>query len=220
LEDIFAELQKDASLTDPDLVRDLEEAAATASPKEIADQIEKAANALGTGDREKAQREIDESVKRLESLADKLETARHGIEQPKLEALMAAEKKAAELQKELKDPVPDRKRSEIEKQMIDLRDAMNAIGGEDGNLRDATNELTIAMEGGTTANNNWRRVRSGYYSPPERYPSAVEYVDRAIQVRIQEIILKDAILDRDQPVPERYRKQVEEYFKKLSEDLR
>ena len=48
----------------------------------------------------------------------------------------------------------------------------------------------------------------------------MQRVDRALQVRIQELILKDAILDQDQPVPEQYRKLVEEYYRVLSEDLR
>jgi hypothetical protein len=34
------------------------------------------------------------------------------------------------------------------------------------------------------------------------------------------MILKDAILDQDQPVPEQYRKHVEEYLRTLSDDLR
>ena len=55
-------------------------------------------------------------------------------------------------------------------------------------------------------------VPRGYYDPPELYLSAIQRVDRALQVRIQELILKDAILDQDQPVPEQYRKHVEEYY--------
>jgi len=48
----------------------------------------------------------------------------------------------------------------------------------------------------------WREVGQGYFELPELYATAVRRVSRALQVRIQELILKDAILDQDQPVPE------------------
>ena len=47
----------------------------------------------------------------------------------------------------------------------------------------------------------------------------VQQAIRDLQVRIQEIILKDAFLDQDEPVPPQYQKQVETYYRVLSEDL-
>jgi hypothetical protein len=42
----------------------------------------------------------------------------------------------------------------------------------------------------------------------------------ALQSKIQDLILKDALLDKDEAVPPKYRKLVEEYYRVLSEDLR
>ena len=58
----------------------------------------------------------------------------------------------------------------------------------------------------------WRPTRQGYVESPELYAAAIDRVIHALQTRIQEMILKDAILDQDQPVPKQYRKsQFEEY---------
>ena len=42
---------------------------------------------------------------------------------------------------------------------------------------------------------------------------AVQRAIRDLQVRIQEIILKDAFLDQDEPVPPQYQKKVELYYR-------
>ncbi|MFZ1936620.1 MAG: DUF4175 family protein [Thermoguttaceae bacterium] len=219
-EDILNEAQSDAKLTDPDLARALEKAAAENSPKEIAAEIERAAKALSAGEREQAKREIRDSARRLDALADRIEEVRHGLTEPKLEALLAAEKQAAELQKKLREAVSEDEKNEIEKKMGDLRTALGPLRGTDPNLQREANALSDAIENGASGRVVWARFRQGYFVPPELYASAIQRVDRALQVRIQELILKDAILDQDQPVPEQYRRRVEEYLRTLSEDLR
>jgi hypothetical protein len=220
VEDILKEAKKDASTADADLVRALDEAAEKNSPKEIAEQMEKAAKALAAGDREKAGREIDQSAQRWEALADQLESARRNFEQPKLEALIAAEKQASELLKELNSTVPGRQRSEIDKRITDLQAKLNSLADKDGNLVKIANNMSETLEAGSGGGDKWKQVRPGYYHAPTYYPTAIDRVVQDLQVRIQEIILKDAVLDSDQPVPEQYRKQVEEYYKTLSKDLR
>ena len=64
-----------------------------------------------------------------------------------------------------------------------------------------------------------RMPASGYYEPDELARIAVQRAVRDLQVRIQEIILKDAFLDQDEPVPPQYQKKVELYYRVLSEDL-
>ena len=45
-------------------------------------------------------------------------------------------------------------------------------------------------------------------------------VIEVLQAKIQEVILKDALLDKDEAVPPQYKTLVEEYYRVLSEDLR
>jgi hypothetical protein len=219
-EDIVNEAKKDADLTDPDLARALEKAAADNSPKQIAAEIDRAAKALTAGQRDQAKRDIRDSAKRLEALADQIEAARHGFTEPKLDALIAAEKKAAELMKKLREPIAEDEKEEIEKQLGDLRTALGPLRGTDPNLQKEAAVLSDVFEAGISGRIIWSPTRQGYYDAPQLYVSAVQRVARALQVRIQELILKDAVLDQDQPVPEQYRRHVEEYLRTLSEDLR
>jgi hypothetical protein len=220
LADLLAESQKGAEQSDADLAHALNEAAEANPPEDIANQIKRAAKALQTGDGDQARREIRQSAERAEALADHLDMVRRDFVQPKLEALLAAEKLASELQRNLSSAVPDQQRDEIEKKLSELREVVSRLSVTDGKLQAETNVLADAIEGGRSGPGQWRQSRQGYFEPPTLYPSAVQRVARALQVRIQELILKDAILDQDQPVPEQYRKQVEDYYRALSEDLR
>ncbi len=56
--------------------------------------------------------------------------------------------------------------------------------------------------------------------PPQEYTEGVPKVVQVLQAKIQEVILKDALLDKDEAVPPRYKALVEEYYRLLSEDLR
>jgi hypothetical protein len=56
--------------------------------------------------------------------------------------------------------------------------------------------------------------------PPLVYAEGVPEVVKLLQAKIQEVILKDALLDKDEAVPPQYKALVEEYYRLLSEDLR
>ena len=43
---------------------------------------------------------------------------------------------------------------------------------------------------------------------------------QALQAKIQDIILRDILLDKDEPVPPQYKALVEEYYRVLSDDAR
>jgi hypothetical protein len=104
--------------------------------------------------------------------------------------------------------------------MTELRDAVRALAGSDNKLGQEAGLLTEALSGGAGGEGAWRYRDDGYYNPPVPYVHALHRVVRALQVRIQEIILKDAVLDRDQPVPPQYEEKVKKYLRTLSDDLR
>ena len=60
----------------------------------------------------------------------------------------------------------------------------------------------------------------GELSPPVAYSDGVGAVLLALQAKIQEIILDDALVDRDGPVPPQYKGLVDDYYRVLSQDLR
>jgi hypothetical protein len=220
LADLLRRLQQDADEKNPDLGRQLREAAEANSPQDAADRMQRAAEALKAGKPGEARPDVDQSARTLEALGQQLGAARHALAGPQLDKLMALEKQAAETQKALESVNTEKQKAEADKKVTELREAIQAQQGNDPKLSEAANQLG---PGGAT----WRRhdeVRPngnhGMYVPPVTYEHAVPEIIKLLQGKIQEIILKDALLDKDEAVPPQYKKLVEDYYRILSEDLR
>jgi hypothetical protein len=98
---------------------------------------------------------------------------------------------------------------------------MHALKAGDDALADAAQALAQAIQkGGNQWTSSVGPTPRGKYRSPVIYGDAVLRTMQALQSRIQELILKDALLDKDEAVPPQYKKYVEEYYRTLSEDLR
>ena len=221
LGDLFNRNVADAAEADAQIGQALREARDKNPPAAIAEQMKQAADALQAGKNEQAKRDVKESGLKLDALAQQLDATRRALIQPQLEKLVAAEKQAAEVQKALNSVANDQQKAETEKKMTDLRDNMESLKSMDGKIGDATASLASALRPGE--GNSWNsggRTPRGMYKPPVLYVDGVKRTIFALQAKIQELILKDALLDKDEAVPPKYRKLVEEYYRVLSEDLR
>jgi hypothetical protein len=221
LADLLGRLQRDAAEKNRDLADQLREASDADPPQAVVEQMRRAASALKEGHPDQARPDVEQSARMLDELGQHLETARHGLSGPQLDRLTALEKQAAEAQKALESVNDDRDRAEAEKKVADLRDALEAVPKE-GKLAEAADKLDAAVRNGT---GGWgprekTEPRLGFYMPPVGYEDNVRRVVQALQAKIQEVILRDALLDKDEAVPPQYRKLVEEYYRVLSEDLR
>jgi hypothetical protein len=220
LSDLLSRNLADAAYSDPELAQVLREAAENDPPREIADQMGRAAVAMKAGKSDEAGREATEAAKKLDGLAQQLDSVRRALIQPQLEKLIAAEKQAAATQKALNSVANQQGRAEAEKRMTDLRETLDALKTSDGTLAEAASALAEATQQG---GNQWDSVGAtprGKYRSPVIYGAAVSRTLHALQSRIQELILKDALLDKDEAVPPQYKIYVEEYYRTLSEDLR
>jgi len=219
LADLLKRLEQDAAGKNADLARQLREAGEANPPEKAAEQMGRAAGALKAGKAEQARRDIDESARLLDGLGRQLEAARRGMGQAQLERLMALEKQAAEAQKALDAVNGDRQKAEAEKQVSELREAVEGLRPADPKLTEAAAKLRPGT-------GDWRRrpephdPRLGAYVPPQEYTEGVPQVIQVLQAKIQEVILRDALLDKDEAVPPQYKALVEEYYRLLSEDLR
>jgi hypothetical protein len=223
LADLFGHLQETTGKTDAPLGRALRQVNETSPPQAIVDQMRRASDALQAGRRDQARRDGDTAARQLDTLAQQLDAARHALTQPQLDQLLATEKKAAEVQKTLNSVNSEAQKAEAEKKLTDLRETLESLRSDDKRLAEARAALADALQGKT---GNWRprdlrkdAVPSPYV-PPQEYQNGVQRVIEALQVKIQEVILKDALLDRDENVPPQFRSLVEEYYRLLSEDLR
>jgi hypothetical protein len=187
----------------------------------IADQMRRAALALQAGKSDQAGRDATDAARKLDALAQQLESTRRALTQPQLEKLMAAEKQAAETQKALNSVADEQHKALAEKKMTDLRETMNALKAGDDALAEAAQALAQAtQQGGNQWTTSVGPMPRGKYQSPVVYGVAVTRTLQALQSRIQELILKDALLDKDEAIPPQYKKYVEEYYRTLSEDLR
>jgi Domain of unknown function (DUF4175) len=223
LSDLLKKARADATEEDRTLARALEAATETHSLAEIEQAIRRASSEIETGQAEKSARSMKQAEAQLDGLAHDLETARRDFMQPKLQQLLAAEKQADEARKALESVSSEARKAEAEKAVADLARTVGSLRSGDGPLRQAAESLSQATQpSGTNAWNPPKKTgpRPGFYTPPISYTKAVGEVAKALQARIQELILTDALVDRDGPVPPGYKEKVEDYFRVLSEDLR
>jgi DNA repair exonuclease SbcCD ATPase subunit len=221
LADLLQKLQPEAEAANPQLGRDLRQAIDANSPAAAGDQMRRAADLMQAGQLEQAVRDVNGSGHMMQELAQQLDAARRAAIQPQLDKLLAAEKQAAETKKTLDAVNNDRQKAQAEKKVADLRDTLESLKNADGKLAEATEALDGAVRGGA---GGWERREPhdphyGVYVRRE-YGDGVRQVMQALQAKIQDIILRDILVDRDEPVPPQYRALVEEYYRVLSDDVR
>src|SRR5262249_48789223 len=113
-----------------------------------------------------------------------------------------------------------------EKKVTELQEAMDKLAAGDAKLQEAAQALQNALNSQrSNPGHGWAAPstphdRADLYVPPKNYDAGIIVAIKALQAKIQERILKDALLDKDEAVPPQYKKLVEEYYRILSEDVR
>jgi hypothetical protein len=223
LADVLDQTRKSAAEEEPELAQTIDQAAQANSPAEIEKAMRENAAAIGAGRTALAAREAERASERLDALALDLESARRATVQPQLDRLLAAEKMAAELQDRIRSVKQDSQQAEAEKSISDLARLIDNLAPGDGPLREAADHLTHTIQSSQTGWGRSDKVKpgeSGYFVPPVAYSGSVSAVILALQAKIQEIVLDNALVERTGPVPSQYKSLVEDYYRVLSQDLR
>jgi hypothetical protein len=223
LDDLLKKLQADAVEEDRTLAQAIEKATQSHSLAEIEQAMRQALTDLQSGQPGQSARSMKQAEGQLDGLATDLETARRAFMQPKLQQLLAAEKQAEDTRKALESVASAGQKLEAEKALADLAQTVQALKSGDSSIRQAAEALGQLTQ--SSPNNSWaapqhQGVRPGLFTPPISYTKGVGEVAKALQARIQALILNEALVDRDGPVPPGYKQKVEDYFRVLSEDLR
>ncbi len=224
LGDVLEKLRSEAALDYRELAQAIDRAARRNPPDEVEGSMRRTAQAIESGRTAQAARDADQAAQRLEDLAQDLEIARRSAVQPQLERLLAAEKQAAKLQERLRSMRQPSHLAEVQKGMADLADVVDKLAPGQGSMRQAADSVQSAIRGAHTGVlNRVDRVvddGTGYFVPPVGYNEGVALVILALQAKIQEIILENALVERTGPVPPQYKELVEDYYRVLSQDLR
>jgi Domain of unknown function (DUF4175) len=223
LADVLNELEMAAAAEQPDLALSIGRAAKTNPPEEVEESMRKNAGAIRDRHAVEAARSAEHAAGRLDALAEDLESIRRAVVQPRLDRLLAAEKQAAELQERLRSVKDSSQRAGAEKSLSDLARLVDGLASGGGTLREAADHLINATQSSHTGwvrNDKVRPGDSGYFIPPATYTGSLSAAILALQAKIQEIVLDSALVERNSPVPPRYKDLVEDYFRALSQDLR
>ncbi|MGO9464063.1 MAG: DUF4175 family protein [Isosphaeraceae bacterium] len=223
LADVLRQLKMAAAEEQPELAESIGRAARANPPEEVKESMRQNAAAIGEGRSIPAARSADHAAGQLDALAADLESVRRAAIEPQLERLLAAEKQAAELEERLRSVRQSSQTAEAEKAIFDLARLLDNLATGDGPLRKAADKLSAATQpgvGGWTRNDRIEPGHAGYFVPPTAYTGGLSAVSLALQAKIQEIVLDNALVERNGPVPPQYKNLVEDYYRVLSQDLR
>jgi hypothetical protein len=223
LADVLEQLKKSAAEEQPELVETIGRAAQANPPDEFEESMRRNIAAIEAGRSAAAAHEAENAAQRLEALALDLESARRAAVQPQLDRLLVAEKQAAQLQERLRSVRQSVQQAEAEKAISDLARLVENLASGEGSLGQAADKLANATRsGGTgwTVNTRVEPGQDGYFVPPVLYSAGVGDVVLALQAKIQAIMLDNALVERNGPVPPQYKSLVEDYYRVLSQDLR
>jgi hypothetical protein len=223
LADVLKQLRMTAALEDRELAQTIDRAAGANPPEEVEDSMRRNADAIGDGRNAVAAGNAEAAAGRLEALAADLESVRRSAIAPQLDRLLAAEKQAALLQERLRSVKQSSQHAEAEKALSELARLLDSLAPGEGPLKQASDNqanATQSSHGGWTTNSKIQQGESGYFVPPVEYTEKLGAVIMALQTRIQEIMLDNALVERTSPVPPQYKSLVEDYYRVLSQDLR
>ncbi len=222
--ELMDRLREEAAAVDAQLGLTLNETARSNPIQGIEQVMQQSAQEAEAGRQSTARKNAENATQKLDELARGLESSRRRLVQPQLDRLRAQEKLAARAQEQLSAVRNGAQQAQAEQALANLARGLETLASGDAALREATDRLNQVL--GPGANREWRRddarapQGSGLFIPPTDFTEGLRQVSLALQARIQQLVLDQALMERDEAVPPRYKTLVEDYYRVLSQDLR
>lgn len=212
---------------------------ASGDAERAARQSQELARELARVQAELTQPQLDELLQLEQDLAKWMERTQRNQERG--EANAGAQQEWQELESRLEAVADDA--DPLAKSLRALRDPSPSSSSSSSRLTESQDSgpttsgdrSTGSTVSGNTTSGAGQQDQSGGISPEEvageRRPSgfgsrnglptggALRGISKALQAKIQEVILAGSVLDMDQPIPAEYRPLVDEYYRTLSDDL-
>ena len=223
LADVLKRLEMSAAEADRELAETIERAARANPPEEVENSMRRNADAISGGRTAQAAQDAQAPPSSSKHWLAILSPLAGQALRPQLERLLAAEKQAAELQEKLRSVRQSSQQAEVEKALADLARLLENLAPGGGSLNQATDKLANAIRSshsGWTRNDRVQQGEGGYFDPPVVYSESLGGVILALQAKIQEIVLENALVERTGAVPPQYKDLVDDYYRILSQDLR
>jgi hypothetical protein len=178
-------------------------------------RMERLGDVLIAGRWRDAKFEARDIAERFEAVAQKLDVLHRTIVAPRLEELMAAEQRAAELQGKLDRLDSEMKITEWHREADALVRDLQKVAAAD----QAGDALLGAMRDAGWGNfaGGWHWAwHDGHYGAPDIYHETLRLIVELLQDQAQELLLSDLVANRDEAVPPEYKELVERYYKVLA----
>ncbi len=195
-------------------VRDMLEAS---DATKVVERTERIGALFVGGEKPEAGKEAKELAEKLEVLAKQLDVLHQEIVAPRLAQLVEYDRRVAEMIEQLKTLKTEAEITEWHRMATDLVRDMEKAGLADGA---AALAKLLADGGWHGGGGNWRWALGAnhYYVAPELYTKGLQVVVTKLQDKIQDLILKDLVSDRNEATPPEFKELVERYYEVLSKD--
>ncbi len=192
----------------------------------VVQAMQSASGALQSGDEVRATEVMRRATESLERLAEALSELRRDQMQPRLEELLAAEELAARLLEQAGGDAAAQSQARAGRPQLDrMLDALGMGSSPMGNPQESplaesnTATPSSSQSGSSTGEAGLPGLEPGFHHPQWNSVDELRQVVSSLQQEIQKVTLLRAMLDSDMPIPANYRPLVEEYYRRLSDDL-
>ncbi len=224
LADLVSQLEADAADQQWQVQQGLIEQTTAHPPGQAAADMRQAAQHVAQGNDQSAAQSGARAANQLAKLAAGLKNVQQTLGPAQLEQLTAAEKRAAELLKDLHRANSPGEQALARARSSQFGESIGPLTIGDQELSHATRTLGDLAAGRpqTDVARDAERTeasREAFNQPPETLAEGLRRVDEILQRRIQEAILSGSLQQADGAIPPQYVDMVEEYYRTLSEDV-
>lgn len=186
----------------------------------LADVLERLKNLpdqIGSGKADDAQSAAEEGAERLEEAANALDSLYRGVVAPQLEALAKAEKALGGLEVDLEKLERPTDINAWHLRADELADDLEKAGVNE-QLRNEFAEMVKQglSEARKTGTWNWVLADEGFFTAPAKYKRIIMRLQASLRGQLQELILGEQIMQRDEPTPPQYQELVDRFYQVLA----
>ncbi|MGO8750783.1 MAG: hypothetical protein ACLQNE_32940 [Thermoguttaceae bacterium] len=207
---------EDKNTISPETLAKIEKLFAETDSAEAILRMQKVEQAIRSGQGAQGRAETLEIAQRVETIAERLDVLHRAVVAPRVEALVALEKRAAGLLERLQKLDSQAAISDWHRQTDQLLQDLGKQRISDQEVARLAEAMRGQGWGGDVERWNWARI-GGYYYGPTAYVEVLRRITVELQEQAREMVLRELISADEEATPPQYKELVERYFQILSQ---
>jgi hypothetical protein len=187
---------------------------------DLTQRLQNLPDQVAGGKMEDAKANADDGAERMEAAAEQLGALHRAIVAPRVDELAKAEQKLTVLDDELDQLETPTDITGWHVEASAILEELDKLGVSK-ELRDQLLEemKKAGWSAGIISRGwNWSRVEGGNYAAPNGYRALIARLSAQVRGRMQELMLGDMGLSRDEPIPPQYQEFVDRYYQVLASE--